>query len=201
MRLDDDAALPAAYTFTAAGVYKVKLTINDSCGVSGTADQINGMEMLVVVYDPSAGFVTGNGWIDSAPGAYQPDLSLSGKANFGFVAKYQKGAAVPTGETEFQFKVGSLDFHSSTYQWLVVSGALAQFKGTGQIHDAGNYGFLLTVTDGQVSGGGGVDKFRIKIWDNNNGGTIVYDNVRGASEDINTANPQAIAGGSVVIHK
>jgi hypothetical protein len=52
------------YTFTAAGVYKVKLTVNDSCEGSGTADQIGGMDLLVVVYDPSAGFVTGGGWIN-----------------------------------------------------------------------------------------------------------------------------------------
>jgi len=28
----------------------------------------------------------------------------------------------------------------------------------------------------------------------------VYDNVLGTSDDIDTANPQAIAGGSIVIH-
>ena len=116
------------------------------------------------------------------------------------MSKYQKGATVPTGQTEFQFKVANLDFHSSVHQWLVVSGAKAQYKGTGQINNAGNYGFLLTATDGQVTGGG-VDKFRIKIWDINNAGAIVYDNAPGASDDIDTANPQAIASGSIVIHK
>jgi len=35
---------------------------------------------------------------------------------------------------------------------------------------------MLTAIDGDVTGGGGIDTFRIKIWDNNNGGTIVYDN-------------------------
>ncbi len=190
----------ASYTFTAAGVYKMTLTINDSCGGSGTANQMNGMEVLIVVYDPSAGFVTGGGWINSPAGAYAADLTLTGKANFGFVSKYQKGATVPTGETEFQFQLANLNFHSSVYQWLVVSGPLAQYKGTGQINGAGNYGFLLTATDGQVSGGGGVDKFRIKISDNSTG-AVVYDNVTGASDDINAANPQAIAGGSIVVHK
>ena len=111
------------------------------------------------------------------------------------------GITVPTGETEFRFQVANLDFHSSAYQWLVVSGALAQYKGTGQINGAGNYGFLLTATDGQLSGGGGVDKFRIKIWDINNGGAIVYDNVPGASDGINDAKPQPIAGGSITIKK
>jgi len=62
-------------------------------------------------------------------------------------------------------------FHSVVYEWLVVSGARAQYKGTGTINGAGNYGFLLTAIDGQINGGGGTDKFRVKIWDKNNGDT------------------------------
>lgn len=191
----------AMYSFSAAGVYRVKLTISDSCGGSGVADRIDGMELLVVVYDPSAGFVTGGGWIHSMPGAYVADPTLAGRANFGFVSKYQKGANVPVGQTEFIFKAGGLNFHSATYQWLVVAGAKAQFKGTGKLNGVGNYGFLLTATDGQLDGGGGVDRFRIKIWDVSNAGALVYDNALGASDDIDTASPQALAGGSIVIHK
>ncbi len=44
-----------------------------------------------------------------------------------------RGATVPTGETEFQFKAANLRFQSSTYEWLVVSGARAQFRGSGSI--------------------------------------------------------------------
>jgi len=40
----------------------------------------------------------------------------------------------------------------------------SQYKGTGTINGSGNYGFMLTATDGQVPGGGGTDTFRIKIW-------------------------------------
>ena len=185
----------AAHSYTSAGVNTVLATVTDATGDSASAKF-----EFVVVYDPSAGFVTGGGWINSPAGACAADATLTGKANFGFVSKYQKGATVPTGETEFQFQLANLNFHSSVYQWLVVSGPLAQYKGTGQINGAGNYGFLLTATDGQVSGGGGVDKFRIKIWDNSNG-AAVYDNALGGSDDINTANPQAIGGGSIVIHK
>jgi hypothetical protein len=82
----------------------------------------------------------------------------------------------------------------------VVAGAKAQYKGTGTVNGAGNYGFLLTATDGQVSGGGGLDKFRIKIWDKA-ADTVVYDNVPGASDDVDTADLQDIGGGSIVIHK
>ena len=106
---------------------------------------------------------------------------------------------IPTGETEFQFKTGDLNFHSTVYEWLVIAGARAQYKGSGTINGYGNYGFLLTAIDGEVNGGGGIDKFRIKIW-NKAPNFIVYDNAPG-SDDINASNTQAIGGGSIVIHK
>jgi hypothetical protein len=185
-----------SHTYSSAGVYTVSVTVTDVCGASSNTLVYE----FVVIYDPSAGFVTGGGWINSPPGAYSADPSLTGKANFGFVSKYKRGQTTPTGETEFQFKAGDLNFHSTSYEWLVVSGPKAQYKGVGTINGSGDYGFLLTATDGQVNGGGGVDKFRIKIW-NRTTGLVVYDNVAGASEDIDSANPQAIGGGSIVIHK
>ncbi len=195
-----DAGSPATvgHTYAAAGVYTVTVTVQDDD--TGTASS---RYEYVVVYDASAGFVTGGGWINSPPGAYRSDSSLAGKANFGFVSKYQRGATVPTGQTEFQFKVANFNFHSSSYEWLVVAGARAQFKGTGTVNGTGNYGFLLTAIDGQLNGGGGTDKFRIKIWDKNNGDAIVYDNQVGPGVDPSDgADPvTALGGGSIVIHK
>lgn len=79
----------------------------------------------------------------------------------------------------------------------MVAGARAQFKGTGQINGAGDYGFLLTGIDGQISGGGGTDRFRIKIWDVATG-AVVYDNEMDASEASDAST--ALGGGSIVIH-
>jgi len=183
---------PTPHTYASAGVYTISVTVTDKDGVSDTKS------VMVVVYDPSAGFVTGGGWINSLAGAYAADATMTGKATFGFVSKYQRGAQVPTGQTEFQFHVANFNFHSESYQWLVVAGAKAQYKGTGTVNGVAGYGFLLTATDGQLQGGGGVDKFRIKIWQV--GGAVVYDNVVGSSDDIDAANPQAIGGGSIVIH-
>jgi HYR domain/PKD domain len=188
----------ATHKFTAAGVYAVKLIVSDGCGGSGEATTVSGVDALVVVYDPSAGFVTGGGWFNSPVGAYANDPLLMGKANFGFVSKYKNGATSPTGETEFNFKLANLNFHSTNYDWLVISGARAQYKGTGTINGAGIYGFMLTAVDGQVSGGGGIDKFRIKIWDLGTG-LIVYDNQMG--DDANAALSTALGGGAIVIHK
>jgi hypothetical protein len=185
----------ASHIYAAAGVYTVGVSVtDDDTGVAATTYE------YIVVYDPSAGFVTGGGWITSPSGAYSADPALSGKASFGFVSKYLKGDNTPSGQTEFQFQVANFDFHSASYEWLVVSGPLAQFKGSGAVNGAGDYGFLLTATDGQATGGGDVDKFRIKIWDNATG-AIVYDNAQAGSEDINNTRPQAIGGGSIMIHK
>jgi hypothetical protein len=156
--------------------------------------------VLPVFYDSSGSFVTGGGTITSPTGAYAANPSLTGKANFGFVSKYQKGASVPDGQTEFQFQLANLNFHSEAYQWLVVAGAKAQYKGTGSINGGSGYTFLLTATDGDLNGGGGIDRFRIKIW-NTVSGVIVYDNQMGGSDDLTAAPTQAVSGGSIVIHK
>ncbi len=183
------------YTFTAPGVYTVKLAVTDSNGGVGTATTIDGQDDFVVIYDPSAGFVTGGGWINSPVGAYTADPSLTGRANFGFISKYQKGATVPTGETEFEFQMGNLNFHSASYNWLVISGARAQYKGSGTINGAGNYEFTLTASDAQIAGGGTTDGFRIKIIDT--AGNIIYDNEPGSTD----GSPlEPISGGDIVIH-
>jgi hypothetical protein len=153
---------------------------------------------FVVNYDPSAGFVTGGGWITSPAGAYTPNPSLTGKATFGFESKYQNGATVPTGHTQFLFHEASFNFQSTSYDWLVVSGTKAQFKGVGTINGAGSYSFELTATDGQLPGGGGSDKFRIKIWNQNQGNGVIYDNQLGAADN---ADPTTVlGGGSITIH-
>ncbi len=78
-----------------------------------------------------------------------------------------------------------------------MAGARAQFKGSGTINGAGAYGFLLTAIDGDINGGGGADKFRIKIWDKNTGNPV-YDNQLGAADD---ASPTTgIEAGSIKIN-
>jgi len=182
-----------SHTYTAAGVYTVTLTVTDD---DGDSDQ--SVFQYVVIYDPDGGFVTGGGWIDSPAGAYTADPELTGKANFGFVSKYKKGTDIPTGNTQFSFRVADLKFHSTEYQWLVVAGPHAKFKGDGTINNDGNYGFMVTATDGELNGGGGVDKFRIKIWDKNDGDAVAYDNQMGDADGTDATHE--IGGGSIVIH-
>ena len=174
------------HSYPAAGIYNACLTVNDGSLNSAPACT------MAVVYDPSAGFVTGGGWIDSPAGAYQADETLAGKATFGFVSKYQRGATVPTGTTAFEFDLAGMAFSSQSYEWLVVNQAStnAQFKGSGLINGVadpnGNaYKFMLWAGDGSP------DTFRIRIWWEDAGGEHdVYDN----------AVAQPIGAGNIVVH-
>lgn len=198
---DGTGVINGSHLYTHAGVYVVTLSVTDSRGATGTAEH-----RYVVVYDPSAGFVTGGGWIDSPGGAYAADKSLSGKANFGFVSRYQKGSSTPTGRTEFQFHAGGFDFRSETYEWLVIAGAKASYKGAGTIKGVdGTFKFLLTAIDAEQNKTDfPIDRFRIKVWSEDEAGseTVVYDNgLPDPDDDEVEGTPQEIAGGSVVIHK
>jgi hypothetical protein len=178
-----------SHAYTAAGVYTVALTV-----MNNLDNSISGQSVFnyVVAYDPSAGFVTGGGWLNSPAGAVPANPTLTGKANFGFNVKYQSGSTVPTGQTELQFPAANLDFHSTSYDWLVLNGSQAQFQGSGTINGTGNYGFLIAVADNDASGGGGPDAIRIQIWDKNNNNAIVYDTQPGAAL---TAAPTTLLGG------
>jgi hypothetical protein len=170
-----------SHVYATPGLYAVTITVDDGYGNTATA-----VFEFVVVYDPNGGFVTGGGWIDSPVRADYPYMQTGGKATFGFVAKYQKGASTPVGNTEFQFKAGDLNFKSTSYQWLVVAGSKAQFKGTGTINGEGSYDFLITAVDGSP------DTFRIKIWSTVGGvEQVLYDN----------GSQQPLGGGSIVVRK
>jgi len=182
------------YTYDTPGVYTISLEVVDSYGESDSMT----WTQYVVVYDPFGAFVTGGGMIDSPPGAFPADPLLTGKAGFGFVSKYQKGQMTPGGNTQFRFHAADLIFQSSSYDWMIVAGPKAMFKGTGTVNGDGNYGFLISATDGDMPGGGGVDMFRIKIWDKDNNDEIVYDNGLGDADDADPATP--LTHGSIKIH-
>ncbi len=180
-----------SHSYGTPGVYTLRLIVTDKDG----ADSNESIFQYVVVSGLEAGFVTGGGWIDSPAGANAADPSLTGKASFGFVARNKKDPSMPDGNTEF--KSGDLHFKSTSYASLVVAGASAQFTGEGTINGRGRYGFMLTVTDGRIAGG--LDMFRIRIWDMENGDAVVYDSQMGAPADAGATTP--LGGGSIVIHK
>lgn len=152
--------------------------------IPGALPAGNHQLQIVGIEDPD--YADGYHWVDYLELTGNP--AVTGQANFGFVSKYKKGADIPTGQTQFEFEAGNLDFHSTDYEWLVVTGAdYAKFKGSGTINDTGDYQFMLWAGDNGQDG----DTFRIKIWTEDNGiETVIYDN--GMDQTIN--------GGQIVVH-
>ena len=175
------------------GVYSLQVRGADEMGNVASEKAV-----VLVVYDPENGFVKGEGWLDSPQGAFADNSSLAGKASFKFLAKYEKKANVPSGETEFVFAPADMTFKSTSYDWLVVSGAEALYKGVGTINGEDKYGFELIVVDEKFKREGGLDKFRIKIWNTTTGKTV-YDNGLGGPEDVPPTT--SIAGGDISIEK
>lgn len=185
-----------SYTYPSSGIYKAALTVTDNTGRSAQVSQD------IVVYDPAGGYVTGGGWILSPPGAYRLDTSLSGRATFGFVSKYERGATVPSGHTQFRFVSAKFGFSSTSYDWLVVAGARAQYKGTGALNGVEGYKFMLTAIDGDKIGQ--ADRFRIKIFHTNpdTGEDVIdYDNQITSGTEGTSSEGNVVNGGSIVVHK
>ncbi len=179
------------HSYSDPGVYTLTLTLTDELNQASVMEH-----KYVVVYDPSDGFVTGGGWIMSLPGSYTPDPTLTGKATFGFVSKYVKSSKVPVGNTEFVFHVAGFKLVSTSYEWLVVAGSSAKYKGTGTVNGKGLYGFMLTANDGDLKDG--TDTFRIKIWDRASD-VVIYDNKMGEPDD--SYEGTTLSGGNIVVHK
>lgn len=177
------------HVYTEPGVYTVELVVTDDDGDSGTA-----VFRYIVVYDPNGRYVTGSGCIDSPAGAYVDDPTLTGPANFGFVARYRLG--VPDGRIAFSFPAADMNFQSTQMTWLIVSGDLAFFRGVGTINGSGSYLYLASMIDGKVTGDE-IDRFRIQIWDNTTG-VLIYDSQPGAPQYEPPTLP--ITCGKVVIH-
>ena len=102
MTLSPNAAVTVAASanlppFPESNVYNVCVKGTDVAGNTG-ADVC----LLLPVYDPTAGFVTGGGEVASPVGADLLNATANGPAKFGFVSKYLPGRNTPSGNLEFQ---------------------------------------------------------------------------------------------------
>jgi hypothetical protein len=182
--------LSGTHLYAEPGVYILTLVLTDGCQETRTFQY-----KYVVLYDPSEGFVTGSGTIYSPTGASTLFPNADGIASFGFVSKYDKKKGVPIGNTEFEFEAGELLFASTEYDWLVVAGSKAKFKGRGSVNGVPGYQFMISAIDAETKGN--PDLFRIKIW-NETTGYVVYDNQMDA--ELNADPTTAIMEGSIRIH-
>jgi len=183
------ATLSPAISGLAVDVYKVEAKVG-TCASS---------LVYLPVFDPNGSFVTGGGWINSPAGAFVANSTLTGKANFGFVARYKKGSSQVNGNTEFQFIAGGLIFQSTMHQSgsLVISGRKATYRGTGIVNGQTGFKFVVVAIDGNWNGQTNPDAFRIKI--STTSDVVIYDNQMGSDE--NTESATTLGGGSIVIHE
>jgi hypothetical protein len=191
-----DGALEGSALSNRAGVARLNIGAMPAGVYAVRAQAAGGLiaEALVVVCDPSAGWVTGAGWLESRPSAFPIDPTLAGKAAFGFASRYEAGQEAPTGSTEFYFKPAALSFQSTNYEWLVVTGNdYARFRGSGRINGLqapGDQDFQFMLWAGDGTDKGGTDTFRIKIWwQDRERERVIYDN----------GLDQAILSGEIVV--
>jgi hypothetical protein len=181
---DDDSGYDAMHYYNKAGVYQPKLVLIDECG-----NRVERMTDFVVVYDQYCDYTAGSGTFWSPKGAYSNQPNASGRANFGFVARYKLGSKKVDKNAEFQFKTGDLNFHSSSYQdmSLVLTRYKSVLKGRGSVNGQSGYSFMVSTIDSDKKYPFNwwyykkVDKVRIKIWKTSTN-EVVYDNERGASD-------------------
>ena len=170
-----------------AGIYTVTVKVSDDA-----ASDVKTATTSIIVFDPEAGFVTGGGWIQSPAGSLTASPASSGKATFGFSVKYLAGRLEPQGNLTVQLHQPGLMLKATSFQWLVVSGPLAVFRGQGTLQGMpGVYGFMVTA----LRDGSG--QIRICVW-NQATGAIVYDTH--PSEQLDSRAGTPVNGGSITIH-
>jgi hypothetical protein len=119
---------------------------------------------------------------------------VSGRASFGFLARYGNDATGVVAHPGVRMRVPGFEFDSTAYDWLVITGAKAQLRGSGRVNGSGGYSFQIAAIDGQELGSSEPDRLRIQIWDSASG-LLVYDNQRGAPEG---AEPTSVPGGGSI---
>ncbi|MEU4689489.1 PKD domain-containing protein [Actinoplanes sp. NPDC023714] len=179
------------HRFTRAGMFTLNVAVTDDDGASDSAS------VMIVVYDPAAGFVNANGSVPSPAGSYG---AASGDGYFHLAARYYNDR-VPTGEArawlnDAGFRFGTVG--DASLEWLVVTpDRRIAAKGTGLV-DGRRHGFVFYGYDEP-------DRFRMVVWDLTTGsypGSVtVYDNQRGAGYDVDVADPRALTSGIVTIQR
>jgi len=192
-------------TFPIAGMYSLAITVTDDDGAAGNTST------LAIVFDPSAGFATAGGWLDSPPGGYPADPTAAGKARFTAQANYHGDIAL-TGNVQFGLHSALFELRSDTVEWMVITrdGKIA-IKGTGHDQDGRPIGLVSYAHDGCTNTqngtcGPGADQVRLVAWDLANGPTPessppIYDNQPGSSFDIDQTGLTPISAGAIHIHR
>ena len=190
-------------TFVVPDLYRISCIVQNQAGAQATVESLG----LIPIYDPSAGHVSGGGAFESLVGSYARDEDWAGLCRFAFVCKYKPGKTVPEGKNKIWIHKGTLDFRSSSFEYLLVQGesSMAKMRGQGTLEgDTENlYEFMTTIYD---AGGGapGEDKYHTRIWKENGPGIeddeLVFDNEVGNKNGDWKVDTNIAAGGGIIIH-
>lgn len=153
----------AGHSYAAPGFYTVTVTVWDDDGDSDTATLGE-----VFVFDPDT-FVTGGGWVDSPAGAWVDRPSHTGKATFGFIARYDRNGTV-RGSVEFQVHKG-MNFRSTRFEYLLINDGIAIFEGSGTLNGVAGHHFEVVATDERLAASS-EDRFWMTI---TSSAEVVYD--------------------------
>lgn len=183
------------HTFDDAGMYTMDVKVTDDDGGSDSA------QVMVVVYDPDAGFVTGAGSAlpEMAPGTTAETASAT--ARFTFNPKYlphDEGPPATGGKFVYQLTETGFELNADGFDWLVVTpDGKTAFRGTGTLDGASGYGFVAYATEDS-------EAFRVVVWDLDVSAhpddDPLYDSVRGEGYDVDVASPAPITRGAIRIH-
>lgn len=184
----NDSVITGEHSYYSSGLYDVKIDLTNDCGKI-----VSSLYSYIVVFNPSAGCVLGNGQFSSPPGAYFTDPGAGGQASYDFKIKYKDELPEPTGFFTFNINDAGLTFVSDSMQWLMVNNDQAIFKGSGKLSDTTTCSFLVSVIDGDAEYNG--DFFRLIVRDEDD--KIVYDNQPGDQDK--AAAVQKIDDGEVSI--
>jgi hypothetical protein len=133
----------AGHLYTDPGFYTVTVTVWDDDGGFDTATLGE-----VFVFDPNT-FVTGGGWVASPAGAWTDQPTYTGRATFGFVARYDRSGMV-RGNVEFQLHRG-INFHATGFDYLLINDGIAVFEGWGRVNGESGYHFEIVATDERLA--------------------------------------------------
>ncbi|WP_327090255.1 PKD domain-containing protein [Nonomuraea sp. NBC_01738] len=173
------------HVFAKPGMYTMEVTVTDDDGASDKA------KVMIVVYDPDAGFVTGAGAVDSPLG--QGRFNLNPK-----YLPHDEGPPPAGGKLSFRVKGAGFQLASTAFDWLVVApGGKTAVRGTGTVNGKPGFGFVGYATDEP-------DAFRLVVWDlaasPHPGEDPLFDSVRGKDYDLDLAAPAASDKGSIRVH-
>jgi hypothetical protein len=166
------------HIYTTPGVYTITLTITDKDGGASTTSY-----QYITVYDTSNKSVSGSKEFTSPVGAVTADPTATGKAHFGFTAKYDAaGNVIPIGNKwaslSFQQGTTNINFVATAYNWLVVNGTKFVLKGTGTLNNVSGYNVLISAIDGSQTGEPDLIRYQIKDTNSN----VIYDTQPNAND-------------------